>query len=92
MKIKEERTGYVFKHKIFGKYFKCPVHSQNIDDFLTDDPMKAAFYVFPNSLQSMQETMKNVKPIWSGEMIIKDIIMNCEQKKIHYTIEGEVEE
>jgi hypothetical protein len=96
MKISKTETGYILKHES-GEYF----HTSNMsvptsfltDDLLTDDPLKAARYLFkPLAEQAIVNAKTFTDVRWDGERILKDVLEHCTPKKITINVDAEVEE
>jgi len=87
-----EKHQCVYVLKYMDKYFKATSCANSPNDYLTDDVLEASKYPFKQGAETTIKTIKNSNPRWGSEIFLKEILSNCEIKKLEIDIKGYVDD
>ena len=86
MLFEKHKCVYVLKY--MDKYFKVASCVNSPNDILTNDVLEAAKYPFKQDAEITIKNIKNSNPRWDSEIILREIISNCEIKKLEIDLKG----
>ena len=75
-----------------NKYYKMASYANSLNDYLIDDALEASKYPFKQGAETTIKTIKNSNPSWGSEIFLKEIMSNCEIKKLVIDMKGYVDD
>ena len=87
-----EKHQCVYVLKYMDKYFKAIPYANSLNDYLIDDVLEASKYPFKQGAETTIKTIKNSNPRCGSEIFLKEIMSNCEIKKLVIDMKGYVDD
>ena len=87
-----EKHQCVYVLKYMDKYFKAASCVNSPNDYLTNDVLEATKYPFKQGAEITIKNIKNSNPRWGSEIFLKEIMSNCEIKKLEIDLKGYVDD